>query len=204
MKALGVTCKQVLRMGRDKFFAYYERKRADGRDRVPMHLYAHCRREDNDSRARGLAPGLRKRFVALRKILAEWEEGGRVMGYGLSRGDTVHLDLAADYDATREDALGGLILLLQRPSRSIPSARARANQWIDMAQAALPAFNSRRSKVEGDEYQKINDKDLAGWTTGLAKLKASLDRIPDEAAGKIAVHVEQVIECSTTRGKIKP
>src|SRR5262245_15201431 len=73
LKELGVTVRQTLRMGLERFSEMYERKHPGGNGREPIRIYAECRRDDNDRRARHLGAPARKRFAALRAALHEWE-----------------------------------------------------------------------------------------------------------------------------------
>jgi hypothetical protein len=191
LKALGVTAKQALKMGSDKFYKRWCERKPTSNPRFAMHLYSDLRRKDNAHRSSTLSSTQRKKLEEFRSALEEWEGGAHAIAYARSGGGTMHLDFAADREASREDLLGELIPLLGSQSKS-PKSRTACDKAIAEANVATAKFKELRGQVKPGEYTKIFDDGVTKWKSGIRKLKISAANLPDAAVGKVTARVKQI------------
>ena len=193
-------CRQVLKLGLEKFMEAYGEKTQDYStvgQKQGFEYYVNCKRPANDAlAAKTLSAAKRTQVDAAREAfnkfgIALWglkylEEGGGTM-WGL---------ISVGAYAGREDFMETLIKSLAAPERKAPRARQRANASLARIQRWLSA-RDREPFTEGSEPDQIAEsrrqyqETMKDTRDALSQLQNIIRALPDAVAERLAAEMEK-------------
>jgi hypothetical protein len=195
-------CKQVLRLGLDKFLDAYFKRTGDystaGMKEASWY-YMECRRANNHARARRLAEAKRRQIGAVRDELTNLGNACSSLAETRAGGGTMWGLLAAGASASREDFLETLIMILARPSKSQPSARQKIGASLAKVQKSLagwakPPDLEEAAGMSAAERRKQYEAFWNQAKQAAARLQNTLRALPDAAAQRVARRMADEIE----------
>jgi hypothetical protein len=187
-------CRQVLRLGQNKFMNLYGEKTSDYStygQKEAFGYYADCKRADNDAHARALTVEKRRQADEVREALMKLGNAAWNMRYLKEGGGTMWALASVGAYAEREDYMATIINALALPDKRQPLLRRRAGTSVRRAQALLSRW-SRTPKLEFASKEEVADQrkryqdSVKEARESSAALQALIDALPDAAAEQTA------------------
>lgn len=199
-------CKQVLKLGLEKFTEAYGKRTEDyssAGQKMAFEYYVNCKRPANDELAHrslsaiypiGMYEARRIQVDDTREELNKFGAALWNLRYAEAGGGTMWGLIAANAYADREDFMETFIRALAASDKKAPRLRQRANASLARVQRWLTSRN-RKPFTEGSETDEVSSrKDLYRQTMteakdALAKLRTILQDLPDLAAERLATRM---------------
>lgn len=187
-------CRQVLRLGLNKFMNIYGEKTNDFSTygmKQAFGYYVDCKRPVNDASAKRLTAEQRQQVNEVREALMKLGNAAWSMRYVAEGGGTMWGLASVGAYAEREDSMTTIIASFATTEKPQPVMRRRATASIRRAQALLSRW-SRTPKLEfaaPDELEnqrKIYQDSVKEAREASAKLQALIAALPDAAAERTA------------------
>lgn len=192
-------CSRVVKLGLDKFMDEYSKKTNDystqGQNRG-YEIYANCKRNDNNNRAKVLSTAKQQQLASIRKNLNTFENSCWGLVQLQSGGGTMWNQIATSAMAVREDFYGSFITTLGKPQRS-STARRKANALLSSTRMRLRKWQN----IELSEYGGLTPTEQKklyrdSWNSAHASLVGLLNiskTLPDNAALQLAQRINRSI-----------